>query len=146
MVVAMQPLVTGVLWLALIVLAPSALFWVALRVPAWIEALRDRRAERLRITRPSGPPLEKLVADLRRLRAELVEHKPSNNVRLTALVQAYDDVLESLGARLELEIRLRELPIGRDRDLERLRAESAIQEAGVPIEDHGRRFDRPASS
>lgn len=141
MVVALQPLVVGAFWMILIILAPSALFWIGLQIPKIAEAIRERRAARLAKWQPKGPPLEKLVADLRRLRAELVYRKPNNYVQLTALTQAYDDVLESTCACLEQPCQLCELPIGRDRDIERLRAEAAVQEAGIPLELPGRRDD-----
>jgi hypothetical protein len=145
MVVALQPLLDGAIWLTLIVAVPCLGLWVALRIPRLIEALQDRRAARRQpVDEPTGPPLEKLAADLRRLRAELVYRKPTNNLRLTALLQAYDGVLEDTCARLELPSHLRELPIGRDRDVERLRTEASIQEAGIPLELRGRRYGRPA--
>jgi hypothetical protein len=139
MVVAQQPLMVGALWLVVIVLVPTTLFWLALKVPAWVDELLDRRAERLQAMRPHGPPLEKLAADLRRLRAEIVEHKPTSNVRHIGLLKAYDDVLVAVCDRLEIPTGLSGLPIGRDRDVERLRTESAVQEAGVPLRASGRR-------
>jgi hypothetical protein len=145
MVVAMQPLLVGAIWLTSIVVAPSLLLWVVLRIPKVVEAIRDRRAARRADdpTQPLGLPLEKLAADLRRLRAELVHRKPSNNLRLTALVEAYDDVLDAISERLEITSQLRELPLGRDRDVERLRTEAAVEQAGVPLEVPGHRYGRP---
>jgi hypothetical protein len=144
MVVALQPLLVGAIWLALIVITPSALFWVGLQIPKLVNAVRERRAARRPDEQPKGIPVEKLAADLRRLRAELVYRKPTTNLRLTALMEAYDDVLEATCARLELPSHLRELPIGRDRDIERLRTEAAIQEAGISLEVPGHRYGRPA--
>lgn len=143
MVVALQPLLVGAFWLALVIVMPTALFWIGLQIPKVIDALRERRARRSP-AEPPAVPLEKLVADLRRLREELVYRKPTTNVRLTGLIDAYDDVLATTCAQLELPTELRGLPIGRDRDIERLRAEAAIQEAGIPLELPGRRHDRPA--
>jgi hypothetical protein len=144
MVVALQPLVAGALWMALLVLAPPALFWIGLQVPKVVDAARERRAVRLAKRQPTGPPLEKLATDLRRLRAEMVYRKPNNYLLLTALMQAYDDVLESMCVRLELPCELGKLPIGPDRNLERLRAEATVQEAGVPLELPWRHDDRRA--
>jgi hypothetical protein len=145
MVAALQPLLVGAIWLAIIVITPSALFWVGLRIPKLVSAIRERRAAARQLDeQPKGVPLEKLAADLRRLRAELVYRKPATNLRLTALMEAYDDVLEATCARLELPSHLRELPIGRDRDIERLRTEATLQEAGISLEVPGRRYGRPA--
>jgi len=144
MVVALQPLLDGAFWLVIIVVAPLGLLWVGLRIPKAVDAVRERRARRIAASQPQGAPLEKLAADLRRLRAELVYRKPTTNVRLTALVKAYDDVLESMCARLELPVNLSELPIGRDRDIERMRAEAAVEQAGIPLELPGDRYGRPA--
>lgn len=143
MVVALQPLFVGALWLILAVVVPCLALCVTLLVPRLVNTLRERRAAR-RPERPQGPPVEKLAADLRRLRAELVYRRPTSNLGLTALVQAYDEVLEAICARLGLPAHLRELPIGLDRDIERLRTEAAVQEAGIPLEVPGHRHGRPA--
>ena len=93
--------------------------------------------------RPSGPPLESLVADLRRLHREVCGPPPSTRVRRTALLAAYDDVLLSV-------CRVIEIPdpplldavteggtagaLDPDRGLARLRAEAAVQEAGIALD------------
>ena len=144
MEVALQPLLVGGLWMVLVIALPSLLLWAGLQIPRLVDALRERGARRRGEDRPPRVPLEKLVADLRRLRTDLVHDRPTTNVRLTALLLAYDDVLESTCERLELPTRLHELPIGLDRDLERLRTEAAVQEAGISLESPGRRHGRPA--
>ena len=144
MVVALQPLLVGAFWMALIVVTPSALFWVGLQLPKLVDAVRERQRARRAADGPQGPPLEQLAADLRRLRGELVYRKPTTNLRLTALLEAYDGALESMCERLELPTQLRELPLGRDRDLERLRTEADIEDAGIPLELPGHRYGRPA--
>ncbi len=131
---AQQPMALGVLWYALIVLAPIVLFWLALRVPRVVERVRDRRAREAAALRPNGPPIERLASDLRRLRSELVTHPPANNVRRTALLSAYDSVLAAMCQRLDIGTDLGATTSTRqDRELERLRAEAAIEEAGVPL-------------
>jgi len=139
MVVAQQPVLLGVFWYVLIAFSPLALLWLAVRVPRVLDELRDRRAVRLRATRAHGYPLERLAADLRRLRGELINDPPTNNVRRTALLMAYDSVLKDICARLEISTELETAPDGPERELERLRAESAIQEAGVPLQVPRRR-------
>jgi hypothetical protein len=143
MVVALQPLLAGALWLILAVAVPCLALSGVLLAPRLLDRLRERRAAR-QPEQPQGLPVEKLAADLRRLRAELVYRRPTSNLGLTALMQAYDEVLEATCARLELPVHLRELPIGLDRDIERLRTEAAVQEAGIPLEAPGHRHDRPA--
>lgn len=134
MVVAQQPVALGVMWYLLIVCTPLVLFWLAWRVPRAVFALRDRRAERRHIAMPQGAPLERLAWDLRRLRSELITQPPANSVRRTALLAAYDSVLSATCARLEIHTELGVVRGCHDRDLERLRAEAAIEQAGVPLE------------
>ena len=50
---------------------------------------------------------------------------------------AYDSVLRDTCARLQIPTELGTVAAGQDQELERLRAESAIQEAGVSL--HGPR-------
>jgi hypothetical protein len=133
MVVAQQPVLINVVWYVLIASAPLILLWLAVRAPALVDELKDRRATRLRATRPHGPPLERLAADLRRLRAELVNDPHDNYLRRRALLMAYDSVLRDICARLEIPNGLLPENTGPDLEFERLRAESAIQEAGVSL-------------
>ncbi|MGH3992563.1 MAG: hypothetical protein ACRDSN_08870, partial [Pseudonocardiaceae bacterium] len=109
------------------------LLWVALWVPRAVDTLRDRRAGKARATRPKGYPLERLAADLRRLRAELINDPHDNYLRSTALLMAYDSELCDTCARLDIPTELANTPDGPDREFERLRAEAAIQEAGVSL-------------
>jgi hypothetical protein len=143
MVVALQPLLVGALWLILAMTIPCLVLAGVLLAPRLFDMLRERKATR-QPEQPQGVPVEKLAADLRRLRAELVYRRPTSNLGLTALMQAYDEVLECTCARLEIPVHLRELPIGLDRDIERLRTEAVVQEAGIPLEVPGHRFGRPA--
>lgn len=134
MVVAQQPVLLGVFWYLLVACSPLALLWLAVRIPRVIGPLNERRAARRLATRPQGYPLERLAADLRRLRAELINDPPTNNVRRTALLRAYDSVLRDTCARLQIPHALDDTPeASPEREFERLRAESAIQEAGVPL-------------
>jgi hypothetical protein len=144
MVVALQPLVVGALWVILAMVLPCLVLCIVLLAPRLFNTLRERRAAR-QPEQPQGPPVEKLAADLRRLRAELVYRRPTSNLGLTALLQAYDEVLEATCARLELPAHVRELPIGLDRDIERLRTEAAVEEAGIPLDVPGHRHGRPAT-
>lgn len=144
MAVGLQSILIGIGWLAVIALAPSVLFLIVVKVPRVLEAVRERRAARRRAGQPTGRPVEALAADLRRLRAELVSRRPTNNVRHTGLLAAYDDVLVAMCGRLEIATPLGELAHGRDRDVERLRAEAAVQDAGIRLDPPRDRYDRPA--
>jgi hypothetical protein len=137
MVVALQPVVLGVIWYGLIVLTPVVLFWLALHVPDVIDEIRDRLATRRRAGQPQGPPIERLASDLRRLRTELVTQPPTTNVRRIALLSAYDSVLTATCARLDIDTELAVATNDRDRELERLRAEALIEQAGVPLQPAG---------
>jgi len=137
MVVAQQPVLVGVFWYVLIAFSPLVLLWLVLRVLPLLDAIRDRRAARRRSTGPQGYPVERLAADLRRLRAELINDPHDNYVRRTALFMAYDSVLRDMCARLEIPTELATAAPGPELELERLRAEAAIQEAGISL--HGPR-------
>ena len=133
MVVAQQPFLLGVVWYLLIAFSPLVLLVVGLQIPKVVDAIKDRRAVRRRANAPWGQPLERLVSDLRRLRAELIGDPPTNNVRRTALLIAYDGVLQDLCTALQIPSGLGAATSDPERDLERLLAESAIQEAGISL-------------
>ena len=140
-------MITGVVWYVLIIAVPLALLWLAMRTPRTIGGMRDgwQARRRAREVRPQGPPIEKLAADLRRLRAERLYNPPTNNVRRKGLLMAYDSVLKQLCERLQIETALDSADSEFDLEVERLRTESAVQEAGVSLEVP-RRYGRPASS
>jgi hypothetical protein len=126
------PLATVALF-AVAVLAPSLLFWLVLRVPraadevgAWVR--------RRRVPQPATPPIERLTADLRRVRRTLAEYPPGTpNVRRRATREAYDALLAQACSVVEVSHRLDELPDGTERELERLRVEEALRRAGLMI-------------
>lgn len=77
-------------------------------------------------------PLERIAADLRRLSAALGQiERGTPNVRRVALALAYDDTLAAACRALDLPQSLCELPLGLDRELERLRVEAALEAAGL---------------
>jgi hypothetical protein len=147
MEVGTQSLLTGLAVYGLIIICSVLLVWLAVRAPqmmGWVaDAVRERWDARRARQAPQaqGPPVEALAADLRRLRAELLYHPPTNAVRRNGLLMAYDSVLRDLCARLEIETELEQCTAEFDREVERLRAESAVQEAGVSLQV--RRPSRP---
>jgi hypothetical protein len=83
---------------------------------------------------PAGPPLEKLAADLRRLRPEARSHRPGVAMaKQRGIVAAYDELLVAAAAALDVPTNLRELPEGIEHEAERLRLELALERAGLRI-------------
>lgn len=83
---------------------------------------------------PSGPPIEQVAADIRRIRAQIGQAPPGMPVaRMRGWLRAYDDVLATACHALALEERLRILPEGAERDLERERVERLLKAAGLRL-------------
>ena len=125
--------VGNLILLVVAVLAPSLLFWALLRVPRTVDAvgayLRRRRGPA-----PSAPPIERLAADLRRVHRILAEFPPGTPaVRRRATSQAYDALLVQACAAVDVSHRLDVLGEGLDREVERLRVEEALRDAGVRV-------------
>jgi hypothetical protein len=97
------------------------------RLPA---PLRRRRQPVM----PAGRPLEQVAADLRRLGAQLA-HVPAGApmARRRGLQAAYDDVLVEAARLLEVLHALDAVPPGRPRDVERLRLQAALADAGLAV-------------
>ncbi|MGK4597980.1 MULTISPECIES: hypothetical protein [Amycolatopsis] len=115
---------------AVVAVAPSVLFWCALKVPAGLRWWRGRRRPEL----PAGPPIEKLAADLRRVHRQLAElPSGASAVRRYGTRQAYDALLVQACREVEVVHRLAELPEGFDREIERLRVEESLAERGLSV-------------
>ena len=81
---------------------------------------------------PVGMPLERIAADLRRLRVEARRHQPGMPVaKYRGAVAAYDDALLDACRALELSTDLPTLPDGVERESERLRVEYELEQAGI---------------
>lgn len=111
---------------------PVALCWVVFTLsPRVCRAVRARR-------RPppvaSGPPIERIAADLRRVRRDLAgTGAPTPMARRRGIRQAYDALLVQACAALAVPHRLTELPEGMDLEVERLRVEHALRSAGLAL-------------
>jgi len=98
-------------------------------------------ARRLRLLRdpppiPVEPPIEQVAASLRRIARELAGLPPgTTQVRRRALLLAYDDLLQTACRELAIRHDLGEVLSRWDREVERLRVEVCLQEAGLQIRD-----------
>ena len=119
-----------------VVVAILAVLWV---LPDWASyrarALRIGRALRVAAPeppRPTGPPIERIAADARRIRAEIRRASPELPVaKRRGWLEAYDDVLVTACRSLDLEQRLDVLPEGTTHDLERERVERMLEATGL---------------
>ena len=106
-----------------------------------IAATATRLARRFRLLRepaplPVEPPIEQVAASLRRVGRELANLPPgTTNVRRRALLLAYDDLLQSACRALAIRHDLGEKLCWWDREVERLRVEVCLAEAGLQIRD-----------
>jgi hypothetical protein len=114
---------------AVLCVVPSALAGAAFASVRWYSGHRSRRR-----TEPAYPPIERIAADLRRL-AGAVDSLPSGStmVRRRGAKLAYDDALSLACRALRIPSMLTELPLGWEREVERLRAETRVAEAGLVI-------------
>lgn len=81
---------------------------------------------------PPRPPIEQVAADIRRI-GEQVRHAPPGMpvARMRGWLAAYDDVLATACQALALEERIRTVPEGAERALERERVERMLERAGL---------------
>lgn len=81
---------------------------------------------------PVGPPIEQLAADLRRLGQQRTGLATRSPVWFTAVSAAYDSRLTVACQELEIPEHLLELT-GLDREIERLRVEGMLRDAGLRL-------------
>lgn len=83
---------------------------------------------------PAGPPIERIVRDARRLRAELLAPSPGTPMaRRVGVRQAYDDLLADACRALDVPDTLTGLPPGTERDAERLHVEQELAAVGLRL-------------
>ena len=125
-----HPALLGLLLYLVIAVAPTLLFWVALRgLPAALTAFGERRVRPL----PAGPTVESQVANLRRLRRNVRARTAPTRVRRVALQAAYDETLLAVCDLVDVDAPLR-AAAGRDRAFARLQTEAALEGAGIVID------------
>jgi hypothetical protein len=129
---------TGILKLGAAAILPVALLYLVvhvgtvartvLRVLRWCRLVPKAKPE----PPPPRVPLEQIAADLCRLSTAQRDVPPeASRARKHGLLLAYDDVLGKAALALDVPHALAELPLGMDRDLERLRVEGALRDAGL---------------
>lgn len=132
-----RPVLLDLLFYLLVAASPTLIFWVALRLlPAACASFDEWRRVRRRSRRPAGPPLESVVANLRRLRREVRGRPQSNRVRQLALITAYDDTLVEVCGCIGVEAPLA-TAVGAERAFARLITEAALEEAGIALDPPG---------
>ena len=83
---------------------------------------------------PSGPPIERIAQDARRLRAELATLASGTPMaRRRGLSRAYDDLLVDACRALGVPDTLSGMAPGPDRDSERRRVEYELEEVGLRL-------------
>lgn len=127
----------GLLTYAVISVCPALLVWLALRIgPVLLDAAEAWQRRRHRRQEPEGPPLEKVVAAVRRLRREIRSGSPTTHVRARALAAAYDDVLVDLCRIVGVDTPLA-CAEEADRPFARLQTEAALEQAGIALDPPG---------
>lgn len=122
-------MLTGVLGVAAITAMLAIVLWVVFYGSAARIFVRRHLPPP---TTPAGPPIEVIAADLTRLRAATLSSPPgTSHVRRVATLAAYDDALAQACVALGLPDTLSELPLGTDREAERLRVEALLEDAGL---------------
>lgn len=95
------------------------------------------QARKVRHLDPVGPPIQDIAASLRRLRGWLEIYDdptpiPGKATKVMACTMAYDRVLADACRALEISESLTDT-IGVEREAERLRVESALEDAGLML-------------
>jgi hypothetical protein len=126
-----RPALVGLLLYLLIAATPTLVLWVSLRLlPAVVARVTERRrARRL----PACPPLESTVGHLRRLRREVRARAHPTNVRRTAVLAAYDELLLDVCGQVGVDAPL-STAVGHDRAYARLMTEAALEDAGIALD------------
>jgi hypothetical protein len=112
---------------------PAAVFWLLTHG----EDVGERAVavgRRLHLLRPApavtrDPPIERIAADLRRV--SRLQRNDIPMARRRGLQMAYDGLLAAACRALDVPNALDELAEGMDRELERVRVESALEAAGL---------------
>ena len=114
-------------------------------IKAWREERQLKRVHRRDVkalSHQQGLPLERVVADLRRLRLVVAQDAHRSAAHQIGNRLAYDRVLMQACEMLDIEHELAGDSIGFERDIERIRVEAELERAGIIVSD--RRFGQAA--
>jgi hypothetical protein len=140
--------VLGALAVVIMVMVPigCVLLWDLL-AGRWDESISRFRARQLMsaerrrslraMRRMRGVPLERLAADLRRLREVVRADAHRSAAHHLGNLLAYDQILVQACSMLEIEHELDQDSVGMERDIERLRVEAELERAGVTVTERG---------
>ena len=106
-----------------------------------VESADHRRGVRA-LRHQNGIPIERLAADLRRLRSVVRGDAHRSAAHQIGNRLAYDRVLMQACEMLDIEHELAGDSIGFERDIERIRVEAELERAGIIVSD--RRFGQAA--
>lgn len=97
------------------------------------ESSREHRRQIKALRTQQGIPIERIAADLRRLRGVLALDSGRSATQQNGTRLAYDRVLTQACAMLSIEHELDRATGGLERDIERLRVEAELEGAGVVL-------------
>ncbi|HEX4686421.1 MAG TPA: hypothetical protein VH228_06545 [Nocardioides sp.] len=128
----------GVLFLALITACLVLALWL-LAHAAQIVELAVRGAQAVHLVKapppaPVGMPIERIAADLRRIRPQaLMQATGTPMARRRGIIAAYDQALLEACRALEVPTELDRITDALERESERLRTEAELARAGVEL-------------
>jgi hypothetical protein len=128
----------GLVDLTLITIGLVVVLWAIAHAPEILE-LGIRAGQALRVLpapppAPEGMPIERIAADLRRIRPQARRQASGMPmVRRRAIVAAYDEALLDACRALDVPTELGRISDARERESERLRTEAELERAGVDL-------------
>jgi hypothetical protein len=128
----------GVILLAEVTLSGAAVLWCVFHVDLIVDVGR-RVGRRFHVVPPAPPvpagmPIERIAADLRRIRSQALRPPTGTPYsRRKAIIAAYDDALLDACRALGVPTELDRITDALERESERLRAEHELGEAGVDL-------------
>ena len=128
----------GLVDLTLITLGLVGALWTIAHAPEILElGIRGGQALRVLPTpppEPDGMPIERIAADLRRIRPQARRQAPGMPMaRRRAIVAAYDEALLDACRALDVPTELGVISDALERERERLRTEAELERAGVDL-------------
>jgi hypothetical protein len=141
--VGVSPAVVQIIEVGVALATPTILFGLILNVGRILDGI-GWLAQRVGLIPkpplcPRDPPIEKVAASLRRIDREVLAlPQGTPQTRRRALQLAYDDLLAAACRALAVPYLLDRVPPGWGRDVERVRVEASLEQAGLCIRDRRR--------